>query len=137
MFGVLNKNTFGCVENIKLANKIYPDWTTRFYCDEKLGVDFLNKLRDMGAEIVIKKTFKSSWEGLFWRFAPAFETDVDVFISRDIDSRLNVREKAAVDEWLNSDKDIHSMRDHIEHNVPMLGGMWGCRNSVLNNLRNI
>ena len=29
------------------------------------------------------------------------------------------------------------MRDHIEHNVPMLGGMWGCSNKVIPNMEQL
>ena len=52
------------------------------------------------------------WTSLFWRFHPAGETDVDVMISRDTDSRLSAREVAAVQEWLSSAADVHIMRDH-------------------------
>jgi hypothetical protein len=125
----------GCIENIKLSHEIYPGWQTRFYCDSRMDKSFTDTLRDMGAEVILENVIKSTWEGLFWRFKPAFEKDVDIFISRDIDSRLNEREQAAVKEWLDSDKDIHCMRDHIEHNVPILGGMWGCKNGFLKNIK--
>jgi hypothetical protein len=51
-------------------------------------------------------------------------------MSRDLDSALTQRERAAVDEWLASNKSFHSMRDHPMHGVPMLGGMWGFRPSL-------
>jgi hypothetical protein len=57
-------------------------------------------------------------------------------LSRDTDSRISVREKLAVDEWLSSDKDFHIMRDHPYHTTEILGGMWGCRNGILNNMKN-
>src|SRR5262249_9683013 len=53
------------------------------------------------------------------------------------DSRLNRREGAAVKEWLSSDRDFHVMRDHPHHNVPILGGMWGVRNSLLSDMRQL
>ena len=34
---------------------------------------------------------------------------------------------AAVTEWLESDKVVHSMRDHPAHFFVMLGGMWGTK----------
>jgi hypothetical protein len=51
-------------------------------------------------------------------------------MSRDLDSALTPRERAAVDAWLASNKSFHSMRDHPMHGVPMLGGMWGFRLSL-------
>jgi len=42
--------------------------------------------------------------------------------SRDLDSRVNSREAAAVKEWLNSeDKAFHFMRDHPAHGIEILG----------------
>ena len=43
------------------------------------------------------------WSGMFWRFHPCSEEDVDVVLSRDTDSRLTQREKDAVDEEGNID----------------------------------
>lgn len=137
VWGNEDKYLKGCFENIEIAKEIYPGWKTRFYCDSQLSSKFISDLNKKGAQTVIKETVKNNWEGLFWRFLPASEKDVDIFISRDIDSRLNEREKAAVDEWLASDKDIHCMRDHIEHNVPILGGMWGSRKRVLFNIESL
>ena len=55
-------------------------------------------------------------------------------ISRDTDSRLNQREKDAVDEWLESNQDFHIMRDHPCHAIEILGGTWGARNNLLNQM---
>lgn len=51
-------------------------------------------------------------------------------MSRDLDSPVSKRERAAVDVWLKSNKSFHAMRDHPQHGVPMLGGMWGFRPSL-------
>ena len=48
-------------------------------------------------------------------------------MSRDLDSPLTARERAAVNEWLSSNESFHAMRDHPMHGAPMLGGMWGFR----------
>jgi hypothetical protein len=58
-------------------------------------------------------------------------------ISRDTDSRLSLREKAAVDEWLSSDKGFHIMRDHPWHKYPVLGGMWGIKGGVLPRMKQL
>lgn len=131
VWGKDEKYIKGCYENILLAEKIYPGWICRFYCAQDVDAQVCKNLVNMGAEVCNMEYKESSWEGLFWRFLPAGDSDVAVFISRDIDSRLNERESAAVAEWLSSDKELHAMRDHIEHNVPILGGMWGCRNGIL------
>ena len=48
-------------------------------------------------------------------------------ISRDLDSSITAREVAAVEEWLQSEKPLHSMRDHPAHHHPLMAGMWGTK----------
>ena len=51
---------------------------------------------------------------------------MNVFVSRDLDSRFNAREAAAVKEWREiSNLSIHSMRDHPYHSYTLLGASWG------------
>lgn len=110
----------GASINRALADRWYPGWTLRVYCEPK----YASKMAAMGYEVVERRIKQSHWEGLFWRFEPVFDTDV--FIVRDLDSRLNPRESAAVAAWLQSGKFAHVMRDHPLHDVAMVGGMWGC-----------
>lgn len=76
-------------------------------------------------------------DSAFWRFKTISEDDVSVVISRDCDSRLSLREKLAVDEWLNSDKHFHIMRDHPCHGIEILGGMWGVKAPLLKNMNSL
>ena len=74
-------------------------------------IDIINKLLALGSEIRILPV-PGDWSGMFWRFAAIDDHDVEVMLSRDTDSRLTLREKAAVDDWLSSGKLFHVMRDH-------------------------
>ena len=62
---------------------------------------------------------------MFWRFLVADDPTVDRYIIRDSDSRLNARDRFAVEEWIDSGKCIHNCRDHVNHVRTMNGGMWG------------
>lgn len=121
----------GALKNIEQVKKYFPGWICRFYIDDTCKPELIETLKD--CEIVMVKS-KDSFEGMFWRFLAAEDTKVDVFLSRDCDSRFSDREIAAIKEWLESDKDFHIMRDHPYHTVPILGGMWGCRNGILRNI---
>ena len=55
-------------------------------------------------------------------FCPLSPPQVDLFMSRDLDSAPTQREADAVEEWLRSGKTLHVMRDHPSHTFPMLGG---------------
>jgi len=59
-----------------------------------------------------------------------------VTMSRDLDSRVTEREVAAVNEWLESNKTLHSMRDHPWHTVPIMGGGWGSKLDTDSSRRN-
>ena len=64
---------------------------------------------------------------MLWRFFPTLDSQVDIFMSRDLDSIVKLREVEAVEEWLQSGKSLHVMRDHTHHKHDMLGGLWGAR----------
>jgi len=119
--------TVGAIRNAELAKEFYPDWICRFYIGNSTPQDVIDKLDSFdNTEIVLMNT-DEGWDGMFWRFYPVTDSDVDVMISRDVDSRITYREAAAVNEWLESGKTLHIMRDHPMHTEPIMGGMWGCR----------
>lgn len=133
LWGNNPKYTIGAIRNAELAPEIYPGWTCRFYVGEDVPDEITVKLLDLKSEIVLMNG--SGWNGMFWRFAAADSSDT--VLSRDTDSRLNKREYFAVQEWLNSDKDFHIMRDHPYHATEILGGMWGVRNGALKGISNL
>ena len=79
-----------------------------------------------GGEIV--DMTESNIPGMYWRFLAIEDKDIDIFIVRDCDSRINKREQLAVYQWLKSDCILHIMRDHPHHYYKILGGMWGYKN---------
>ena len=48
-------------------------------------------------------------------------------MSRDLDSRFNDREFTSVHNWLNSKEPLHIIRDHPNHDQPILAGLWGTK----------
>jgi len=126
-FSLWGKNsmyTIGAIRNAELQSDIYPGWKCRFYYGSDVPSEVIKKLKKLGSELILVEQ-RRGYEGLFWRFRAA--RDSDIMLSRDTDSRLNKREAAAVQEWIDSGKKFHIMRDHPWHNVKILGGMWGCR----------
>ena len=120
----------GAIRNLELQKKFYPGWICRFYVSQEIPQDIILQLHRGGAE-VIKKQRISFLDGMFWRFLPAANPDVEVLIVRDADSRLGLREKRAVEAWLESGKGFHIMRDHPYHGTLILGGMWGCKTKAV------
>lgn len=120
LYGDNPKYHNGIIENINLAKDIYPGWKVWVHY---AFIEKVIKIQD--CEMIACSPSKSH-KGLFWRFYPMFDKNIDRMIVRDADSRINWREKAAVDEWINSKKPFHIMRDHVDHTAPIMGGMWGC-----------
>ena len=137
LWGDNPKYTVGAVKNAILAKTIYPEWICRFYTGLSVPLEIIEELMSHDNVEVIMMNEQGNWSGMFWRFYPASEDDVDVMISRDCDSRLSMREKVAVDEWLESDNGFHIMRDHPWHGTHILGGMWGTKKGVLSEMKNM
>ena len=125
------KYTIGAIKNADIAEELFPDWTCRFYIGKSVPEDIISQLEKKTNVQLVRMNEDGDWSGMFWRFHPCSEDDVDVVLSRDTDSRLTQREKDAIDEWLESDKGFHIMRDHPWHAAAILGGMWGCKKGTL------
>jgi hypothetical protein len=126
--------TVNCIRNADLALELFPGWICRVYIAPTVPLAIVEDLKKRSNVELIEMTEDVSWNGMFWRFYAAGDSTVDVMISRDCDSLLNTRDKAAVDEWLASDKDFHIMRDNSAHTTMILGGMWGARNGIVGNI---
>ena len=137
LWGDNPKYTIGAIENVKLAKKLYPDWICRFYIGKSVPDEIWNQLDSFENTELIDMDNDGDWTGMFWRFYPASEEDVDVFVVRDTDSRLSHREKEAVDEWLSSDKGLHIMRDHPYHTSQIMGGMWGMKKGTFPKMKEL
>lgn len=140
LWGDNPKYNVGAIRNAELAQRLFPDWVCRFYIPAPLNqpdykyppaMDELSNLENVKIKLV---PWEPGWAMMLARFRPISEDHVDVMISRDCDSRLSVREREAVDEWLASSKMFHTMHDHPHHSVPILGGMWGIKKGLFSEL---
>lgn len=52
---------------------------------------------------------------------------------RDLDSVASIREQMAVQAWIHSKHPFHFMRDHPDHEMEILAGMWGVKVERLRN----
>lgn len=126
----------GILKNAELAKVVYPNWKMIVFYDNTVPKETIDKLIEMG--VVVKDMSNTGIYGMFWRFYALQQPDCEYAIFRDADSRISIRERLAVDEWINSGKTLHVMRDHPYHRIPagnnqlgILGGMWGIKNGVI------
>lgn len=130
LWGTAPKYLVGAIENVKLAKELYPDWQCVFWvpCDNTAPTETIHELESLGAKVLCGIP---SQPPMYWRFGIADFTDCEYFIVRDADSRLSLREKAAVDQWIASGKILHSMRDHGAHCRGLNGGLWGAKGGTM------
>jgi hypothetical protein len=105
------------------------------YYDNTVPSNTIEQLKLNGVEVI---EMSQDIFGCFWRFLISDRHDCEYAIFRDADSRINSREKFAVDDWILSNKSIHVMRDHPYHGIPagndrlgILAGMWGIKGNVI------
>lgn len=129
------KYCIGAIRNAELASIIYPDWTCRFYCHKDVPQEIIHSLiNKSNTEVFILKK-EADWKFAAVRFLAISDFSYDYIIFRDTDSRLNLREKYAVDEWINSGKTLHIMKDHVAHAIfPIFAGMFGMKGKVVSNI---
>lgn len=136
LFGNGPKYLIGAAKNAELTSQIYPGWIPRFYCGPSVPDSVVDQLTKLGSQIV--RTQADNWTLMLERYLPISEPDVDVTLIRDCDSRLNLREKECIDEWLISDKLVCSLFDHNFHSgVKMMGGLAGFKRGAVNNFREL
>jgi hypothetical protein len=125
----------GVIRNAELWKDIYPEWKMIVYYDDSVPTETIKNLLLLGVETV---KMNNEYFGCFWRFLIASQENCEYAIFRDCDSRISIREKEAVDEWINSGKVLHIMRDHPAHRIPygcnslgILAGMWGIKGNTI------
>lgn len=131
LFGSELRYLMGARHNAIVARYLYPGWTPRFYVDDSVPTDAVETLLREGAQIRKAPNLPSGEYGLYWRFLVEDDAEVDFYLVRDADSVMNVRERAAVEDWLASGLAFHVMRDFPTHCELVLAGMWGAQRGNL------
>ena len=137
---------FSLLRNISItADKKYPGWIVRIYHDilesnelahQQLcivycrypNVDLCSVplLADrIGNETSpIDPALLRGLNPKMFRYLVMLDPNVDLFISRDVDSIIFRREVDAVEDWLKSNYTFHLMRDHRGHGSIILAGYF-------------
>ena len=126
----------GIFVNYELAKIIYPGWIIRIYMPYNEPVECIkNLIKIKDIEVILVDT-NICLRAI--RFLPNDDPLVGIWISRDLDSIVTYREKAAVDDWMEnySDKELHILTDNSQHYWTIAGGMFGVNNTINNSINN-
>ena len=130
LWGKEPRYTIGAVKNAILAQSFYPDFECWFYIHESsVPQNIIKNIDELAnTKIILKKGNLLNCKPMCWRFEAIDDPNCEIMMPRDTDTRIFLREKLAVDEWLKSDKLLHIMRDHVKyHRSKIFGGMFGIK----------
>ena len=122
------------VHSMKFVREHFPSWEVWIYHDSKLNTTLKSQLlaaaKKGAAAVTVAFIDMSDKRSVYpnaqtWAFSVATDPLVHRYLIRNADSRLSLREKLAVDEWIASGKSFHTMRDHPgQCEYPVNAGMW-------------
>lgn len=135
LFGNNSKYIEPAVLNTQLAPVLFPGWTCRFYVDDSVSAEAVQRFRNNGAEVIKVGTPLDNWPGTMWRFLAINDPEVEYVIFRDADSIICYRDAAAVSEWIKSGTLFHTIRDSGSHTALILAGMWGAKAGAVPNMQ--
>jgi hypothetical protein len=121
------------LESIRILPHLFPAWSIRVYYDATVDHNYITDLGRRGVQLrqMMLSPGQPGHRRLLWRFEAIRDPSVRRFLIRDADSLLNIKERVAVDAWLNSGRYFHTMRDWYTHTDLILAGMWGGVGNIL------
>ena len=127
------------LENARILPHLFPGWTIRLYHDASVDAAYLDTLRPYGTDLrpMALPPAVPPHRRLLWRFGVFADPTVRRFLIRDADSLLSVKERVAVDGWLQSGYHFHAMRDWYTHTDLLLAGLWGGVGGILPNVETL
>lgn len=110
---------------IKSYQSFFPDWIVRIYVSADLPKNVSQKIKSEKCELITMNCSGLDYRYTFWRFLALDDPQVAFTMVRDIDSIASEREKVMVEQWIQSKKTLHVIRDHPDHIDRIMGGMFG------------
>lgn len=107
---------------------MFPGFECWFYIHTSVPASTVKILSEKpNVRIFIMDCDLKTSKPMMWRFRAIDNPDCDAMMPRDTDTRFYLREKFAIQEWLESGKTFHIMRDCPHHWEHIMGGMFGTR----------
>ena len=134
LYNNINLYLIGAIENVKSYKKYDSSINCIFYCRNDVNENCINELKSKNGD-VIKCCYMPNWFMMFVRFFPSENPNNALYMSRDTDCRLSLREQTAISQWKSNHKSFHIIRDHPYHKIEILGGLWGVKNKNIPKIR--
>lgn len=120
----------GLLDNLHLASVHFPGWRVFVYVGSETPATYIRTLEAI-PNAVVRLTGISGHRNSLHRFFAIDEPDVELMLVRDADSRIHWKDRWAIQRFLESGKGAHIIRDHQDHSIAILAGLWGVRKELL------
>lgn len=128
----------GAIKNAAIASRIAPDFTLRFYVGESVPDWVISTLQLFPNVQIVEMMGNEDARSMFWRFYALAELDYDYILIRDCDARLNIRELAMHQEFIDSGQNFHIIKDHpTGHNYTISGGLFAAKKIALHDIHKL
>ena len=128
----------GAIKNAIIAQRIAPNFTLRFYVGESVPSWVVSTLWLMPNVEIIEMMGAEDARAMFWRFYALADLDYDYILIRDADARLNLRELAMHQEFIDSGQNFHIIKDHpTGHNYTISGGLFAAKKIMLHDIHKL
>jgi hypothetical protein len=112
-------------QNVELIQKHFPKWKVYLYVSPDVDSEFIQQISKF-SNVVLKPTGKLGTINRLERLFAIDEPEVDTMFVRDADSRVHWKDRWAINDFLSKPHFLaHVIRDHKEHGVKLLAGLWG------------
>lgn len=136
LYGKKTRYTDGAIANAKRIFSVYPGWKIWMYIDDSVPDKLTRQLCSKNVRL-INFSGADIKNQMSWRFLVS-AAPVKMFAVRDVDYRIIIRDKEAVDDWIKSKRKFHVMRDHMNHaRFSISGGMWGGVGESIPNIKQL
>ena len=127
LWGDLPMYNVGVIKNAELCKLYYPAFEYWVYIHKpSVPTETIEKLiKYKHVKLIYKEHFNTS--PYTWRFEAIDEPNVDIMLSRNINTRILYREVNIINEWILSGKSFNIIRDHPLHTDKIMGGMFGTK----------
>lgn len=142
LFGTQTRYWYTLLPAVLANLELYPGWAIRLHVSQDVFShpisDLLPKLSDALPERFQVYSYGDPYtdqEPSMWRMRPLWDTGIERFLCRDVDSVPSTAEIQAVRIWLRMPHPVQSIRSYHLHITLLMAGLCGFNNPALQPLR--
>ena len=135
LYGNQEKYCKGLLKNLECIQNIFSDFLVWVYIGDNVNEKTISDISKFENTKIIF-TNEKGHINKFFRFFPIDNTNVEICIVRDADSRIYDRDVSCIKDFFNSEKLFHIIRDHPNHHTwKIMAGMWGIKKGLVDNIK--